>query len=157
MPWQPFFQLLEQRFDPGRCLALIEGIHKTDRWFSFPAFEETAQFCAEAMRSAGLSQIEQLPLAADGKTAYEDWVIPRAWAAEGATLRTPEGRLLADYRQVPCSLVMHSAPTPPGGLTAPVIDADSLQNADGGSLQGTLLFTGRPAKELVPLDRKSVV
>lgn len=154
MQWQAYFQLLERRFEPQRCQKLIEGIYQGDRWFSFPAFERTAGFCAEAMRTAGLSEVEQLPLAADGKTAYGDWVIPRAWAAESASLCTIDGTPLADYQQTPCSLVMYSAPTPPGGLTAPVVDADALNGPGGEELQGALLLTGRPAKELVPLAKQ---
>lgn len=151
MQWTTLFPLLEREFQPERCLEQIRGIYENDHWFSFPAFERTAAFCAEAMRKAGLSQVEQLPLAADGKTAYGDWVIPMAWEAKSAVLRTRDGEVLADYRAVPCSLVMYSAPTPPGGIETEVVWADGPAPLEKAALRGKLLFTGRPAKELVPL------
>ncbi len=151
MNWIDYFSPLEQAFDAGRCLGHLRAIWENDRLFSFDAFARTAKTCAARMEAAGLAGVERLPLAADGRTAYGDWVIPRAWDVVDAALSTLDGQVLASYRQTPCSLVMYSAPTPPGGIEAPLVRVDDPEKADLAALSGCLLLTGRPAGELVSL------
>lgn len=151
MNWTELFPVLEQAFDAGQCQEYLRGIWENDRWFTTPAFAKTAAACESWMREAGLSQVERLPLSADGRTAYGDWVLPRAWDVDEAVLELPDGTRLADYRQVPCSLVMHSAPSPEGGVRAGVLRVEDPDAADPASVAGKLLFTNRPARELIPL------
>ena len=70
--------------------------------------------------------MELLPLKADGKTAYGDWVIPKAWDAASATLRMGDknGKILADYKAIPCSLIQYSASIPNSGVEADVVLVD---------------------------------
>lgn len=152
------FSSLDRVFHASECLSYVKSIYESDHWFSFSSFQKTSRFCAAALRDAGLSQVEQLPLSADGKTRYGDWVIPQAWDAKRAVLRTEQGEVLADYEKIPCSLVMYSAPTPVEGITAEVvfIPGSALESLSSeGLLKGKLLFTDCPARDAAPYALKN--
>jgi hypothetical protein len=96
------------------------------------------------MEEAGLSEVDLLPLKADGKTRYGDWALPRGWDATRGVLTVQRGGetvVLADYEAEPCSLAMHCSATAPGGVTARAViadDAETLKNAD---VRGKIIFT----------------
>lgn len=136
---------------PGTLLQELTAIWENDRWFRFPSFEETARFCGRELETAGLEQVELYEARADGRTRYGDWVIPRAWDARKGILQTADGDVLADYEATPCSLLMYSAATPAGGIEAEVLPADNPDALSREEIAGKLLFTGRPAGELVSL------
>ena len=136
--------LFARHADARRCLDTLSRIWQNDRLFSFDAFARTARACAERMAEAGLAQIESLPLAADGFTTHGDWVIPQAWDARAAQLRIvapqTDSPVLADYPAIPCSLVMYSAPTPPGGVIGQVLLVEDIAALAGQDVRGKLLF-----------------
>ncbi len=145
MGYRDVFSVLQEYVSGERCFRYVEGIHSTDRWFNFRMFEKTAGFCAEQMEKAGLSEVELLPLRADGRTPYGDWVIPKAWDARKGVLKivspSVEDPILADYEKIPQSLVMYSAPTPAGGISAEVIIVDDPKNVEPESVKGKIIFT----------------
>ena len=143
-------------FDAGRCMEYVRGIWENDRFFDNKSFAKTADYCAGVMKDAKLVDIKKLPVTADGKTACGDWVLPRAWDVGSAFLHcVGEDWVLADYLANPCSLVMYSAPTPPEGIVAECILADDLEGLHPEEARGKLLFTGRPATDLVDFAVKS--
>ena len=124
---------------------------ETDRWFTFPKFEETARNLSRTMEDAGLRQIEIVNPPADGKTQFGYWTMPLAWDAKQARLEIiepkpdPAFRWLADFQKVPASLGMWSGPTPPDGVTAEIVDladarAEAIASMD---LEGKLALTSR--------------
>ena len=144
MSYEAAFDFLSKIFDEDRCTAYVAGIHENDRWFDTPSFQKTAEYCYRAMNEAGLSEVEMLPLKSDGKTAYGDWVIPKGWDAVSARLTAGCGEAevaLADYEAVPCSLVMYSSPTPPQGVTARAVVADSADEFAGLDVRGKIILT----------------
>jgi hypothetical protein len=121
----------------------------TDRWFTFPKFEETAKNVEAMMRRAGLEDIEVGNPPADGVTQAGFWTEPLAWDVHVGTLEivSPEvpadQRVLADYQKVPTSVCMWSGPTPAGGVTTDVVlPPANFSNAD---LKGKLVL-GRVSK-----------
>ena len=121
MEWKELYRTLDTLFNTETCLQITTAIWENDRWFSRNKNELTARYCADLLREAGLSQVELLPLKADGKTKYFDWPIPRAWDAESATLCYADGEEICDYKKMPCCLVMYSPATPAEGIEAEVI------------------------------------
>lgn len=138
--------ILSALIDADRCVDTLSGIWENDRLFEFSAFKRTAGLCARLLKGIGLTEVERLPLRADGATCYGDWVIPQAWDARAAHLRLlspyEEKTPFAAYPEIPCSLVMYSAPTPPEGVCARVLLADSPEVLDGMDVRGALLMTG---------------
>lgn len=151
------FDKLTDSFNAGRCLGHVEQIHACDRWFDFTHFHKSAQYCAAQLTQACLEDVELLPLKADGKTRYGDWVLPQAWYAESATLQFADTATceppLADYLADPCSLMMFSAPTVPDVIVAEVVIVDDPLLALSGTLKGKLILTEAQPGMLVPLAK----
>lgn len=121
---------------PGDAMDHVYRVYTTDRWFTFPKFQETAEYLKAAMSAAGLKDVELVSPPADGVTQYGFWTMPLAWDVKSATLEIVEPgvpaamRVLCDYRKIPASLGMWSGPTPPEGLTAEVVELRSLNAAE---------------------------
>lgn len=141
-----YFKELYALFNEQKAYLNVYEIYNNDRWNCFSGYKKTAAFCAEQMKTAGLAEVEMLPLNADGRSAYFDWVIPKAWDAVKGTLTLLEldgsEKILADYSKTPCSLMMYSAETPPGGINAELIDYDASRGFPDQFLEGKLLLTG---------------
>jgi hypothetical protein len=153
MNQNPYLSLLDRIFDADKCFSYLSAIYENDRWFHFAAFEKTARRCMEFMKEAGLAELEMLPMRADGKTRFGDWVLPQAWDVDSAVLSMTDGTVLADYQKVPSSLAIFSAPTPPGGITAELVNGDD-PDLDAASSGGKLLLTGKSSRELVHLAKR---
>ena len=113
---------------PEQAMEYMRSIYSTDRWFNFAKFQETADYLKRQMQAMGLQQVEIGTPPADGVTRYGFWTMPMAWDVKKATLEIVEPkvpanlRVLGDYRKVPTSLGEWSGPTPPGGITAEVVE-----------------------------------
>lgn len=154
-------EIFKSAFNSGRCMEYLNKINENDRYFNFPAFEKTALNCAEFMRKAGLEDIELLPVMADGRTTYGDWLIPKAWDAEYAVLKSADEDcvIFADYKETPCSLAMYSAPTPKGGVTAEAViisrEKGKAIEIDVNSLNGKIIVTSEPVGAFVQLAKEA--
>ena len=125
-------QVIEQvssEVDANRAMRFLRQLWETDRWFTFPRFQQTAQTLQRAMSDIGLLKVEVLEAPADGVTQVGYWTMPLAWDVRSARLEiadpeVPEQfHVLADYGQIPASLCMWSGPTLPGGIDAELIEA----------------------------------
>ncbi|HET7213540.1 MAG TPA: DUF4910 domain-containing protein [Terriglobia bacterium] len=134
---------------PEQAMEYMRNIYSTDRWFNFSEFQKTADYVKLQMQKMGLQQVEIGTPPADGVTQYGFWTMPMAWDVKEATLeivepKVPDNlRVLADYRKVPTSLGEWSGPTPPGGITADVVEvkdwpAEKIAQMD---LRGKLALT----------------
>ncbi len=143
-PATPLLNLLRQEINPEQSMKDVRTIWETDRWGTFPKFEETAKNVAAIMRRAGLEDVEIVNAAADGVTKSGFWTTPLAWDVKVGTLEIVEPevpadqRVLADFQKSPASLAMWSGPTPPGGVITEVVLAG--RNLQGMDVKGKLLF-----------------
>jgi hypothetical protein len=126
-PVSRLLSILKREANPYRAMQDVRTIWETDRWFTFPKFEETAKNVAAMMRRAGLEDIEIGTPPADGVTQSGFWTMPMAWDVKVGTLeildsRVPtDMRLLADYQRIPTSIGMWSGPTPAGGMDTEIV------------------------------------
>ena len=112
------------------------ALNAIERTCSYDDFERSARFCEAALKAAGFSRVERISHPADGVATAFDCVMPQAWDLD-KTRRSyleivdgslsPEERLLADTAANPLHALVWSAPTPKGGLTAEVVDLDTLE------------------------------
>jgi hypothetical protein len=113
---------------PDQAMEYMRRVYATDRWFTFPKFQETAQYLKDRMTAIGLSGVEMIDTPADGTSQFGYWTMPLAWDVKQARLEIVEPvvpeefKVLADFEKIPTSLGMWSGPTPPGGVTAEVIE-----------------------------------
>ena len=154
--FKELFPLLSEILKGEKICETVYEIWKNDRWFDFSRFSKTADYCAERLRKAGL-EVEVLEVPADGRTKFGDWVMPEAWDVEDATLELIEPeehrRILARYKEIPQSLIMHSAPTPKEGVEAEIVyveDADKPESYEGLDLKGKVILTDKPAPSVEP-------
>jgi hypothetical protein len=143
-------QTVMEAVDSAQALRDVRTIWETDRWFTFPKFEETARNVAAIVRRAGLEDIEIGNAPADGVTQGGFWTEPLAWDVHTGTLEIVEPqvpadqRVLADYQKAPTSLCMWSGPTPAGGVVTEVVAPSG--SVDGADLKGKLVLGGRASK-----------
>jgi hypothetical protein len=132
-----------------RAFTEVQARWGIDRWFTFPAMLRSCAHTAARMTADGLveARVEEFP--ADGRTVVGSWQMPLAWDVTDATLEVLEptahaGRLLCNYRAVPCGLSMWSAATPPEGLAADVVLVPTVHGAaafDGIDVSGKIVFS----------------
>jgi hypothetical protein len=149
-------QQIRSEVKPQEAMEHMRRVYSTDRWFTFPKFQETAEYLERTMKAIGLRDVEILAAPADGVSQFGYWIMPLAWDVKQARLEivepgTPtEFRVLADYQQVPASLGMWSGPTPPGGVVAEVIELKSTSPAEIQKLdlKGKLVLTRRSPADI---------
>ncbi len=148
-PLTTLLHTLKEAVNPDQAVQDVHTIWATDRWFTFPKFEQTAKNVAAMMHRAGLEDVEIGNVPADGVTQAGFWTEPLAWDVKAAKLEIVEPqipadlRVLADYQKVPASVCMWSGPTPPGGVeTEVVLPSENSGNQD---LRGKLVL-GRVSK-----------
>src|SRR3954453_12835008 len=111
-PVSRLLQTLREAASPDQAVRDVRTIWETDRWFTFPKFEETAKNVAAIMRRAGLEDVEIGSPPADGVTQGGYWTMPLAWDVKVGTLEIvdpqvpAERRILADYQKTPTSIGM---------------------------------------------------
>src|SRR5882757_10380983 len=64
---------------PSQAMGFMQRVYSTDRWFTYPKFEETAVFLKTAMEDIGLKNVEMLSAPADGVTQAGFWTMGLAW------------------------------------------------------------------------------
>ena len=151
--WQA---LREQRSVGEQAWEFVRELHAHDRWSTFPQYNESSAWCAETLRELGVAQVERVAFPADGKSKFADWMMPLAWDVKDATLEViaPTPQVLARYREQPQSLVMWSAPTPPGGAQGELIilEKGTRAEVEQTDVRGKIVFTPRH-----PTDIKALV
>src|SRR6266568_2439530 len=141
-PVEAVLDEVRSRVKPDEAMGYMRAVYSTDRWYTFPKFQETADYLKAQMIAAGLQKVELLGAPADGVTQAGYWTEPLAWDVKNARLEllgpdVPETfRVLADRQKVPSSLGMWSGPTPPGGVTAEIVEWNQ-----SGEMRGKLVLT----------------
>ena len=131
------------------AMRVMRDVYASDRYFTFSRFHGTAEYLKKKMQEAGLSSVELVETPADGVTQVGYWTMPLAWDVKSARLEILDesvpapSRVLADYDKVPSSLGMWSGPTPPGGVTAEVVEVkkSDVRNLGNMDLRGKLALT----------------
>ncbi|MCX7804955.1 MAG: M28 family peptidase, partial [Planctomycetota bacterium] len=132
--------------DAGELMRTVETIWRSDREFTFPAFERTQRAILDMWEAAGL-RAEMIEAPADGETIYGDLRMPIAWDCRSARMELVEPAerrcVLADRSSDPLAVVMWSGPTPPGGIEADTVRADDAKAlaALGDSVRGKFVYT----------------
>ncbi len=110
-----------------------QTLYELEKSCSYPDYLRSTAFCMDMLKNCGFQNVERIIHKADGKTAALDLIMPQAWELCGRSfleIVTPEvaayDKRLADTDLNPGAANIWSAPTPPGGITAEVVDLDTL-------------------------------
>ncbi len=144
-PIAPLARTIRDSVDTARATDTVERIYATDRWFTFPKFEETARYLRARLEESGVQQVEISGAPADGRTQAGFWTMPLAWDATGARLDVvaPEKFSLCDYLTAPTCLGMWSGSSP--GVEAELVDLKTTAWKD---VAGKLVLTRENAANL---------
>jgi len=150
-PLGQLIQAIRLEMQPEQAMNFMRQVYSTDRWFTFPRFQETAEYVKQSMKGIGLEDVELSGAPADGSSQSGFWTMPLAWDVKSARLEIVDPPLprdiaiLADYQGIPTSLGMWSGATPPEGVTAEIVnvsDADASKIAQR-DLKGKLVLMGQ--------------
>jgi Peptidase family M28 len=144
-------QAIRTEMQPNQAMDFMGHVYSTDRWFTYPKFQETAKFLKKTMEDIGLKNVELLGAPADGVSQSGFWTMPLAWDAKSARLDIVDPPLpadqatLADFQKVPTSLGMWSGSTPTEGISAEVVELKETDPAKIAKmpLKGKLVLTSR--------------
>jgi hypothetical protein len=135
----------------GEAFDFVAQLHSIDRWQNFSKFRESAEYLQKKMKEVGLHKVEIERAPADGVSQFGWWTMPLAWDVKTATLELIEPappahmRVLCNYRQNPTSLIQWSGSTPPGGVTAEVIELSSGPDIARLDVKGKMVLVKVPA------------
>jgi len=145
---------IEQEFSGAKAIEYTKGVWNNDRWFTFPKILAGAQYCVDVMRGNGLTAVELIKQPADGETLFGNWMSPLAWDVVEATLEIVEpkehAQVLANRQEMPCAVVMWSAPTPKEGVEAEVLPLEqgTLEEVEKLDVAGKMLLTDKQPRSI---------
>jgi hypothetical protein len=142
-------KLVKEELSGNVAKSFVEQIARFHRIQASTMFHEAAEYVKNELLKIGLKDaaIERFP--ADGKTKYWTYTSPVGWTLKSAELSLvePEERRIVRYEDVPTCLHTFSKATPPGGLTAELVDVGAgtkPKDYEGKDVKGKLvLATGR--------------
>ena len=136
--------------DMARVRRRAEELHAGGVNYGDAAFSRNAALCEGYLRESGFARVESIPLSCDGRTAHLDCVMPQSWDRTGRSFFeivspgvAPADALVCDTDETPFAIGMWSLPTPPEGVTADIVDWDSLDPADP-DVSGKVVLVFRP-------------
>lgn len=104
-----------------------------------PAQEKAAEYTLHLLKEDGFSEAEILRFPADGKTVFQDKIMPLLWNVSDARLiNAANGEVYADYQQNPFAVAAGSTALPKGGIYTKVIT--EAQMLSGEDPNGTLVL-----------------
>jgi hypothetical protein len=59
-PLPGIIQQVRSQVDANRAMGYMRQVWETDRWFTFPRFQETAEMLQRTMKNLGLRDVELL-------------------------------------------------------------------------------------------------
>ena len=125
-----------------------QTLYNLEKRCSYPDYDKSTRFCMDMLKACGFEQVERIAHTADGKTAACDLIMPQAWELKERSfleIVSPAvadyDKLLADTNENPTHANIWSEPTPPGGITAEVVDYDDLDEANPDVAGKIVLFT----------------
>ena len=114
--------LLREEISGVRAREYVANITCFHRIQASPGFHEAALYVYDELKKSGI-EVELWKFKSDGKKKYFEFTSPIGWDIEEGYLEIvkPEHKKLADFSQIPTSIVVHSNSTPENGITAEVV------------------------------------
>src|SRR5438552_15654903 len=85
-PLVQLIQTIRSELKPEEAMNFMRQVYSTDRWFTFPKFQETAEYLKQSMKGIGLEDVELSGVPADGSSQSGFWTMPLAWDVKSARL-----------------------------------------------------------------------
>ena len=86
---------IRKALDSDRAMEIMRTVYSTDRYFTFPRFEQTSAYLKGEMERLNLHNVEIVGAPADGVHQTGFWTAPLAWDAKAARLEILDDSLSA--------------------------------------------------------------
>ncbi|MEM7129416.1 MAG: hypothetical protein AAF702_23995 [Chloroflexota bacterium] len=137
--------LIHRHLSGDNAQELTEAITQFWRAPGSSGYHAATNLVAEQLRKIGLPEVNSTTYPLDGKTQFLHQTMPLAWEPYNAVVRTtgPTQETLVTFDDAPSCLMPWSCPTPPGGMTAELVDlgtGESDADFAGKDLDGKFVF-----------------
>ena len=95
-------QVIRLEMQPEQGMNFMRHVYSTDRWFTFPKFQETGEYLKASMQGIGLENVEMLGAPADGSSQFGFWTMPLAWDVKSARLTHRLSRAVCQSNRRSC-------------------------------------------------------
>jgi hypothetical protein len=126
-------------------MAHLARVSAYDRYQASRGIEQAAALVAETAREIGLSGVSVESFPADGAARWWSFRAPVSWTPAVARLEVHAGggRVLEiDHARQPFSVATYSAPTPRGGIVAPLVNVRDINQSP--NVNGAVAVVARP-------------
>lgn len=136
--------LVRRSVETGRLMKTTDLLWREERGATFEHYRRSARLVERLMKEAGMESVERVEHPADGKTAFQDKVMPMAWRARRGKLEiidsavSFEDPVVADFERHPLHLLKDSAGTPREGVVARLASEEDLFS--GADLRGAMVL-----------------
>jgi hypothetical protein len=127
-----------------QVMAQLAAVSAFDRYQASQGIEQAASLVADAARASGLEEVSIERLPADGVAHWWSFRAPVAWTPSAARLVVRAGgrrALAVDHARQPFTVATYSAPTPPAGVVAHLVELRGHRAPQ--SLAGAVAVVGR--------------
>ena len=152
-----------ENFDFPEFQNTAYTLWEIEKGSSYEDFARSSQYCYDKLAAAGFSDVRRYAHKADGVSGAFDCVMPQAWFPDRKKRSFLEvvgdevpgcGRVLADSFVRPLSANIWSPATPKGGITAELVDLDTLPKDDWSAARGKWVLYTRSGGSLEITTRK---
>jgi len=139
------FRKILKEIDVKWMMDNTEKLWKKELGQCFKDYHAACQFTESLLKESGLDNVEIINFPADGKTAYQDKIMPMAWDATYARLTIKKSPIpftnpvIADFQKHPFHLIKGSTSTKAEGINVRLISENQLFNGEDG--KGCLIVT----------------
>ena len=115
------YKHLRSQLDAERLYGNMAALYQLEHGQTFSCYHASAKKTLEILKENGIPNAEIIQYPADGKTAYQDKIMPLGWEATAGKLTIlsgfglPPGLVAADFQEHPFHLIKGSVGTAPGG------------------------------------------
>ena len=148
------YKKLHDQLDVSSLINNTAALYECARKQTFSCYHAEAEKTVELLKAANIPNVEKIALPADGKTAYQDKIMPIGWEASTGKLSVkqaaglPENFVLADFQRNAFELIKGSVGTLSGGEDIELIDYQSvLAGADATGKLVVAPLAVRPPRE----------
>ncbi len=138
------YRIVRREFSLPNLQRLARRIYGYEKAYGHRDFLNSSRFCYRELLKTGARAVRRIPLKADGRTAYLDFIMPEAWEVDEAwcDLLAAGGRRrerICDRRRTPFCVAKRCASTRGKTLVAELVPWERARREM--SLEGKMVFT----------------
>ena len=146
-----YFNYFSQNINQARLMSRLTTLSALERPQTAPAQQKAAEYTFSLLKEDNFSKVELLKFPADGKTVYQDKIMPLLWDVSKAVLSSANNdEVYASYESNPFSIIAGSTATPKDGIYTKIITETQLLSGEDATNSLVLLSSNtRPCNTVL--------